>query len=182
MRKILFIILLTSSIAYQNHAQEKINSDGFNLKDLCDDPKKCSYLQFLDIVYFPYEYDKEWQIENLEVAIKNTGDFLITGDLYIVGQDTAAVLQLDILFFDKDSKTVYTYKADKFEFFNDPYQAEPIVFSGKLPEEIKGIAKFADVGINFSERVPYYTIASNCFHACKSLKLKEKMKVFKKKK
>ena len=160
------------------NGQEKLKSNGFNLESLC--PKPCNYTPFIDIIYFPFDYDKEWQIENLEIAIKPSGDFLITGDLNIVGKDTAAILQLEFPFYDENSQNIHIYKPDKFEFFNDLGHAEPIVFFGKIPAVIAASIKFANVEISSSERVPYYTISSNCFHPCKSHKLKEAMKAFKK--
>lgn len=159
-------------------AQDKLESDGFNLESVCQKP--CNYIAFPETVFFPFDYDKEWQIDNLEFGLKPTGDFIITGDLNIVGKDTAAILELEFLFFDADAKTIHTEKVEKFEFFNDPGVAEPICFTGKLPENVAAQTKFADVGIVTSERVPYYTISSNCFHPCKSNILKDALKVFKK--
>jgi hypothetical protein len=100
--------------------------------------------------------------------------------LNIVGKDSAAILQLEFLFFDKDAKTIHVFKPEKFEFFNDFGVAEPISFSGKIPLAIALETKFADVGIIASEIVPYFTISSSCYHPCKTHKLKEAMKAFKK--
>lgn len=161
-------------------AQEKIESDGMNLAPICVAP--CNYIAFQESIYFPFEYDKEWQIDNMELALKESGEFLIVGDLFIVGEDTAAVLDLEFLFFDKDLKTVYKHKPGKFEFFNEPNYAEPIVFTGQIPQEISAKIKYLDVGIESSERVPYYSISSNCFQPCKNLLLSDAMKAFKKKK
>ncbi len=179
MKKILLPLLFVASLC---SAQEKPSSNGFNLANLCNNPQICTYMAFQESIVFPYEEDKEWQIDNLEVAIKTSGNFLITGDLFILGQDTAVILQIEFLFFDEDNQTIYTYKPDKFEFFNDPNSAEPIMFSGIVPDEVIGRIKYLDVGIKSSERVPYFEISSNCFQPCKALKLKDEMKAFKKKK
>lgn len=179
MMKKLFVLPLLLLFSYaQAQEKDELESNGFNLQSLC--ATNCNYIFFKEIVYFPYDYDKEWQINNLEFALKDTGDFLISGDLSIVGKDSAAILELEFLFFDKDANTIHTFKPEKFEFFNDLDVAEPIVFSGKIPKEIALETKFADVGIKASEIVPYFTISSNCFRPCKSHKLKEAMKIFKK--
>ena len=178
MKKLIVIPFLLLFSYVQSQEKDKLESNGFNLQSICT--TGCNYISFNETIYFPYDYDKQWQIDNLEFALKETGDFLVSGDLNIVGKDSAAILQLEFLFFDKDGETIHVFKPEKFEFFNDFGVAEPIIFSGSIPKEIALETKFADVGIKASEIVPYFTISSNCFHPCKSHKLKEAMKVFKK--
>ncbi len=160
-------------------AQESLNSNGFNLQELCP-PEKCKYISWSTPTYFPFEEDKEWQINNLEIGIKKSGKMLVTGDMNIIGEDTAAVVQLEFVFVDANDQDLTSFKTEKFEFFNEPGNAEPIVFSGEISADVSSQVAYVLTEIRYSERVPYYEISSSCFLPCKSVKLKDELKAFKK--
>lgn len=158
--------------------QEQPESNGFNLDRYCGEP--CRYITY-QTYYFPYEHNKEWEIYNMEIAIKESGDFLITGDLNVLGSDNAITLELTFLFIDESNQIIHTTNSKRFEFFSESGQADPFVFTGNVSEEIAAKMHTVDFGVEFYERVPYYTISSNCFRPCKNLELKESIKTFRKK-
>lgn len=177
--KKLTIILMPLILLFWNSIAQKIpKTNGLNLKQYCTDP--CKYIVF-NTYYFPDEYAKEWEIYNMEAAIKKSGEFIITGDLNILGKDNAIVLKFNFLFIDKHEKIIHRDNPKKFEFFNESDQADSFVFTGQIPENIMFQTETVDFEIDFYKRVPYYSISSNCFSPCKNLKLKEAIKVFKKK-
>lgn len=172
-------ILLNFLVSMSLLAQDITDNGKNNLQSLCS-PESCVYITFTSTIYFPFQEDKEWEIRNMEIATKKNGNFLATGDLYVHGIDTAAVLALELVFISADDKEIYRHVIPEFEFYNEPGSAEPIVFSGKMDENLATAVSYVDVDINNSRRLPYYEISSDCYHACKEHKLKEAMKEFKK--
>lgn len=158
---------------------QDITDNGKNLKDLCP-VESCTYITFTSTIYFPFEEDKLWEIRNMEVATKKNGNFMATGDLFVHGKDTAAALLLDIVFISEDDKEIFRYTIPEFEFYNEATGAEPFYASGKMDEAIAQSVSYVDVDINGSRLMPYYEVASDCYHACKEHRLKEAMKDFKK--
>ncbi|WP_422358529.1 hypothetical protein [Reichenbachiella sp.] len=158
---------------------QDITDNGKNLQGLCP-TESCIYITFTSTIYFPFAEDKQWEIRNMEIATKKNGNFLATGDLYIHGVDTAAALQLELVFISEDDKELYRYPIPEFEFYNEPAGAEPIVASGKMEASIAAQVSYVDVDIKGSRLMPYYEVDSDCYHACKEHKLKEAMKAFKK--
>ncbi|MEO9804537.1 MAG: hypothetical protein ABJF04_14880 [Reichenbachiella sp.] len=178
MKKGLFIIV-NCLLSIALFAQEFTDNGKNNLQSLCP-TESCVYITFTSTIYFPFEEDKEWEIRNMEVATKNTGHFLATGDLYIHGIDTAAVISIDLVFISDDDQEIYRHSIPAFEFYNEPAAAEPIVVSGQMDKGLAVAISYVDIDITSSKRLPYYEISSDCYHACKEHKLKEAMKAFKK--
>lgn len=170
---------LIAIVSMGSFAQEALKDNGFNIQELCP-PEKCRYISWDTPTYFPFEDDKEWQINNLEIGIKKSGKMLISGDMNIVGEDTAAIVQLEFVFVDANDKNLASFKTDKFEFFNESGNAEPIVFSGEVPADVSSQVSYVLTEIRHSQRVPYYEISSSCFLPCKNFRLKEELKAFKK--
>lgn len=158
---------------------QDFTDNGKNLDAVCP-TESCVHIMFTGTIYFPFEEDKQWEIRNMEIATKKSGHFLGTGDLYVYGKDTAAILSLDLVFYADDDSEVYRESIKDFEFYNEPAYAEPITFQGKMDSEIGERVRFVDVEIKDSKRLPYYEIDSDCYHACKEHELKEAMKEFKK--
>ncbi|MEP2025371.1 MAG: hypothetical protein ABJH98_09885 [Reichenbachiella sp.] len=158
---------------------QDITDNGKNLDTVCPS-ESCVHIMFSSTIYFPFEEDKQWEIRNMEVATKKNGNFIGTGDLYVYGVDTAAILSLDLVFYAEDDTEIHRFSKSNFEFYNEPTTAEPIIFSGKMDEELGQQVRYVDVEIKDSKRLPYYEIDSDCYHACKEHRLKEAMKVFKK--
>lgn len=178
MKKGLFI-LVNCLVGISLLAQDIKDNGNGNIQSLCP-PESCIYITFRSTIFFPFEEDKEWEIRNMEVATKKNGNFLATGDLYVYGVDTAAVLALELVFISEADEELYRYKVPEFEFYNEPGTAEPIVISGKMEEGLAVSVGYVDVDIKNSKRLPYYEISSDCYHACKEHQLKEAMKAFKK--
>ncbi|MEO9964746.1 MAG: hypothetical protein ABJF11_03090 [Reichenbachiella sp.] len=178
MKKGLFIIL-NCLLGFTLFAQDITDNGPANLQSLCT-AESCVYITFSSTIYFPFPEDKEWEIRNMEIATKNSGDFLATGDLYVHGIDTAAILNLELVFISSEDKELFRYTIPEFEFYNEPTTAEPIVISGKMDAGLALAVSYVDVDINNSRRLPYYEISSDCYLACKEHKLKEAMKAFKK--
>lgn len=179
MKKVLITSFLLVFMTGALLAQDGLKDDGFNLKTLCP-PEKCKYIAWDKPTYFPFEEDREWQINNMEIGIKPSGKILITGDLHVYGEDTAAIIQLEFVFVDEQDNDLTSFKTEKFEFFNEPGNAEPIVFLGEIPGDMAKNVSYVITEMRHSERVPYYEISSSCFLACKNIKLKDSMKAFKK--
>ncbi|SMD38933.1 hypothetical protein SAMN04488029_3950 [Reichenbachiella faecimaris] len=160
---------------------QDFTDNGKNLSTVCP-AESCIHISFNSTIYFPFEEDRVWEIRNMEVATKFNGNFLATGDLYVYGKDTAAILSLDLVFYADDDSEVYRMSKSDFEFYNEPASAEPIIFVGKMSQEEAELVRYVDLEIKDSKRLPYYEIDSDCYHACKEHKLKEAIKDFKKSK
>jgi len=169
------------NFSLSSFAQTDIQSNGLNLESVCSD-ESCTYINWEKRIYFPTQEEAQWFIDNLEFAIKKNGNYLITGDLYIYGQDSAAIISLNFIFIDASDQDVYMHKTGQFEFFNEPANAEPIVFSGVMPPEAATSINYLNIRFEHSEIIAYYNIHSSCFLPCKNNKLKEAMKAFKKSK
>ena len=172
------LTLVNCFIGFALFAQD-ITDNGKNLQELCP-TESCTYITFTSTIYFPFQEDKQWEIRNMEIATKKNGNFLATGDLYVHGKDMAAALNLELVFIAEDDKEIFRYAIPEFEFYNEPIGAEPIIAVGKMDEEMASRVSYVDVDINGSRLMPYYEVDSDCYHACKELKLKEAMKEFKK--
>lgn len=179
MKKGLFT-LVNCLVGLMLFAQD-FTDNGKNLDVVCPS-ESCIHISFNSTIYFPFQEDKVWEIRNMEVATKKNGAFLGTGDLYVYGKDTAAILSLDLVFYAEDDSELYRMSKSDFEFFNEPASAEPIVFAGKMEPELGERVRYVDVEIKDSKRLPYYEITSDCYHACKEHELREAMKDFKKSK
>lgn len=168
-----------SSVALAQADASEFENNGYNLENSCSD-ESCTYIQWGKPIYFPMSDDRQWFIDNLEFAIKDNGYFLITGDMHVYGQDSAAIVSIDFSFIDEQDKDITVHKTGQFEFFNEPGNAEPIVFSGKMePDQAKAV-QYLDIRFDHSEIIAYYNIHSSCFLPCKNHKLKEEIKAFKK--
>lgn len=173
-------IVLNGLISVSLYAQQEIKDNGKNLQTVCS-PESCSHIVFTSSIFFPFNDEtKEWEIRNMEVAIKKNGNFISTGDLYVYGVDTAAILTLELVFLSEDDTELYKYPIPTFEFYNEQGTAEPIIVSGKMDAETAQAVSYIDLDVHASERLPYYEISSDCYHACKEHQLKEAMKAFKK--
>ena len=179
MRKIVLTSIISAIITLNLAAQDSFNDNGYNLKALCP-PEKCKYIAWKEPTYFPFKEDKEWQINNMEIAIKSGGSIIMTGDMTVHGEEMAAIAQLEFVFVDDNDEDITSFKTEVFEFFNEPGNAEPIVFTGQIEEEVSKKVAYVLVEIREAKRVPYYEISSSCFLACKNIKLKDAMKAFKK--
>ena len=160
-------------------AQDDFEDNGNNLQAVCP-PETCQYMAFTEPIYFPYSEDKEWEIRNMELAIKKGGNFLSTGDLYVYGEDTAVIMKLEMIFFSPEGDKLFSFSVPEIEFYNEKSHAEPIVFSGKLEGTMTELVNYFDVKIKASQRLPYYEISEDCYLPCKEHKLKEAIKAFKK--
>lgn len=182
MRQQKLLIVMAVFVTHVTMAQElEITNNGRNLENVCP-TDACMYLYFQNNVYFPFEKDKDWEIQNLEVATKKNGNFLSSGDLYIQGVDTAAIISYTIEFYSEVDELLYSHVVPEFEFYNETGRAEPIYTSGKMDAELATKVNYLDLTINSSQRLPYYEIAADCYQACKEHGLKEAIKAFKKSK
>lgn len=161
------------------HAQDSLITNGFNLETYCSG-EDCKYVTYSFPVHYPNVSHTQLILENFEIAIKENGYFLATGDLHVTGQDSAGIIQLELLFFSGSNEKLFSYKTDKFEFFNDADHAEPVMIAAEIPEELFPQVQLVDVEIRHSKKIPYYQVASNCFLPCKEVALKEAIKAFKK--
>ncbi|UXX78171.1 hypothetical protein N7E81_12455 [Reichenbachiella carrageenanivorans] len=177
MKRSLFITM-NCLVGFALFAQD-ISDNGKNLHDICP-AETCTYITFTSTIYFPFEEDKQWEIRNMEIATKKSGHFMATGDLYVHGLDTGAALSLELVFISEDDKELYRQIIPEFEFYNEPTGAEPFFMIGQMDEELASVVSYVDVDINGSRRMPYYEIASDCYHACKEHQLNEALKTFRK--
>lgn len=168
-----------SCLSTVSYGQENLISNGFNLTTYCSG-EDCKYVTYSFPVHYPNVTHTQLILENFEIGIKENGYFLATGDLHVTGQDSAGIIQMELLFFNQANEKLFSYKTDKFEFFNDADHAEPVMIAAELPEELFSQVQLVDLEIRYSKKIPYYQVASNCFLPCKELALKEALKAFRK--
>ena len=172
------LTLVICLVGIMVYAQD-ITDNGNNLSEVCP-TESCIYIAYSSTIYFPFEEDKQWEIRNMEIAIKKNGQFMASGDLYVFGVDTAAALKLELVFVSVDDKELLRHPIPEFEFYNEPGAAEPFFNRGEMDAPLVSQIGYVDVDIDGSRLMPYYEVKSDCYHACKEHKLKEAMKAFKK--
>ncbi|MEP2023829.1 MAG: hypothetical protein ABJH98_13965 [Reichenbachiella sp.] len=159
---------------------EKINN-GYNLKEHCD-PSNCKYFKFTNNVSFPQGEGTDWEMANSEIAVKNTGFYLLTGDMYVKGEEMGARLKFEIELFNSSDEIIFTTQTDLIEYYSEPGFAEPIVLSGKIPADIAKEMDFLNFMVIESETVPYYELATDCYGPCNNYQLNASIKALKKSK
>ncbi|UXP31354.1 hypothetical protein N6H18_13445 [Reichenbachiella agarivorans] len=178
MRRIIMTIAVLG-IFSTAFCQTSRQNNGYNLKDYCDS-ESCLYFKFQNAMIHPAEGKADWEMSNVEVAVKKTGGYILTGDLAMSEKDRGARLNFEIQFFDKNDQLIYKEQSGVFEFFSEPHRAEPMVISGSLDEHISQQIDFLDFFLVSSEVVPYYELDSDCYGPCKSHELNVSIKEFKK--
>jgi hypothetical protein len=179
MRKINLVALLLVFVHVAS-AQDTFKNNGYNLKSYCD-PTECIYFKFHNTMSYPLESDDpDWKMANVEVAVKQSGSYIVTGDLGIIGKDMGAKLNFELQLFDANDQLIFVEQTGLFEFYSEPNQAEPMVFSGELDAEIAEKVDFIDFIVVKSEVLPYYELSSDCYGPCKNHQLNVSIKEFKK--
>ncbi|UXP31355.1 hypothetical protein N6H18_13450 [Reichenbachiella agarivorans] len=161
------------------YAQYKDN--GINLASICT-PPNCIYSALRNSVEHPFDSTPQWTMNHVEFAFKNTGNYLVTGDLAIIGEELGAVINIEIDFFDESDQLVTSVNTGKFEFYAELGNAEPVVISGEITDELAAKVSFVNMKVLSSKLVPYYEITSDCYNPCKENLLNESIKEFKKSK
>ena len=171
-----FLTLLSISAIAQD---DKIPSNGHNLQAYCS-TEACKYLNFEHTIYYPSKENREWEMQNMELSTNRNGGFIATGDLYVYGVDTAAVISYDIIFYSASDELLYTHQVVDFEFYNEGEWTDPMFTLGKMDVELARQVDYFNIDITASRRVPYYEISSDCYSACKDHEFSEAIKTFKK--
>lgn len=172
----LLLLLLTQNCP----AQENLQENGFNLERYCP-VESCTYFSFERVLTFPFDNEGEWQLHNFEVAInKNSGKLLINSDIHVPYDDFGLFFELEINFVSADDKDLLILHTEKTEFFNEPGQAEPFVYSTKVDKSIAESIMYVNVYAKSSHRLPYYELSSSCYLPCKEAELKAAIQNFKK--
>ena len=180
-RKLLLSAVVIVFIPLYSFSQETYNNNGLNLESYCQGTY-CKHIYYFSPIHYPNVLNIDWQIENFEIAIKKNGHFLATGDMHITGADAGAIVQLEFLFVDIENRNLHRHMSEKFEFFNDPDHAEPVVFRGQIPEGIFPEVNIVDVEVRFSKLTPSYELSTSCYLPCKEVALKDAIKAFRKSK
>ncbi|MCV9386167.1 hypothetical protein [Reichenbachiella ulvae] len=101
MKKIFLFIVLWAAIADIRAQNPPPDNNGLNLEDLCEWPE-CLYANFPIQVSFPDDSvlaESRWRMANLEMALKDNGYFLLTGDFYVTQEELGAVFELEIMLY-----------------------------------------------------------------------------------
>lgn len=181
MRKInlLLAFAVVSQVAL---GQTSFENNGLNLKDYCE-AGECIYFKFKNVMLHPMDSESpDWQLANMEVAVKRSGSYIVTGDMAVMGEEMGAKLNFKLTLFDGDDQVVFEKETGLFEFFSEPNKAEPIVFYGELDQEIAQKVDYMDFTVVESDVVPYYELSSDCYGPCKTYQLNASIKEFKKQK
>lgn len=159
---------------------EKINN-GYNLESHCasDD---CKYFKFENDILYPQNEGTDWRMTNAEVALKKTGNYLLTGDLNVKGEEIGVRLRLEIEFFDANDEVIHAAQTDLIEYYSAPNYAEPIVISGVINSEIVSQMSYLSFLVIESENVPYYELSTDCYGPCNNYQLNASIKAFRKSK
>lgn len=180
MKKVMVLCLYVGMLSNGVCQTEKINN-GYNLKAHCD-PSNCKYFKFTNNLLYPQGEGTDWEMANSEIAVKNTGSYLLTGDLHVKGEEMGARLKFEIEFYDANDEIIYTTQSDLIEYYAEPEYAEPIVVNGEIPADIAKKMDFLNFLIVESETVPYYELATDCYGPCNNYQLNASIKAFKKSK
>ena len=180
MRKVIVIALVMSIVNLGYSQSEKVDN-GYNLKSYCD-PVDCKYFKFENHIIYPQESGADWEMSNTEVAIKHSGTYLLTGDMYVHGEEMGARLQFEIDFFDANDEVIYTAQTSLLEYYSEPNYAEPIVINGDIPLEIAQNMSYINFLVVESQNVPYYELTTDCYGPCNNYQLNVSIKAFKKSK
>lgn len=159
---------------------EKINN-GYNLKEHCN-PSDCKYFKFNNNILFPQGEGTDWEMANAEIAVKHTGSYILTGDMYVKGEEMGAQLKFEIEFYDADNQLIHTVQTETIEYYSAPDYAEPIVVSGAISSELAQRMDFLDFLIIESKTLPYYELVTDCYGPCNNYQLNASIKAFKKSK
>lgn len=170
-------IVLSGGVMAQN---EKINN-GYNLQSYCD-PSDCKYFKFNNNIGYPQGKFTDWEMLNAEIAVKNSGSFLLTGDMNIKGVELGVKLSLEIDIYNENDDIIHTAHTSLLEYYSEPNYAEPIVVEGSIPAPIADEMAYLDFLVVNSEIVPYYELTTNCYGPCNNYQLKTSIKAFKKSK
>ncbi|MEP5366057.1 MAG: hypothetical protein ABJQ37_19565 [Reichenbachiella sp.] len=159
---------------------EKINN-GYNLESYCSLPD-CKYFKFNNNIGFPQGKMTDWEMMHAEIAVKNTGSYLLTGDMDIKKEEMGVRLTLDIEFFNAGDDLIHTAQTALLEYYSEPNYAEPIVVKGEIPQDVIEQMAYLNFLVVESETVPYYELATNCYGPCNNYQLNASIKAFKKSK
>lgn len=182
-RPVLFPLLL-ALVSCQLHAQSDLKSNGpNNLQSICSSDD-CIYVEIAGTISFPPTGPKkQWELYNLEIATSKVhGKFVATGDMAVVGIDTAAILTMELQFFDKGDQLLFTHRVEGLEFYNESRHAEPLLISGALADDMIEKVEYVGFDILGSKVIPYYEMKTSCYHACKNHQLNQAIKEFRKSK
>lgn len=180
MKQILSFCLLLAIFEEAACQSEKINN-GYNLESYCRLPD-CKYFKFNNNIGFPQGKGTDWEMLNPEIAIKNTGSYLLTGDMNIKEEEMGVRLVLEIEFFNAKDEMIYTAESNLMEYYSEPDYAEPIVVKGEIPNDIALNMSYLNFLVVGSEKVPYYELSTNCYGPCNNYQLNASIKAFKKSK
>lgn len=180
MKKVFAICLYLGSMNFGVCQTEKIDN-GYNLESYCSLPE-CKYFKFDNDILFPQGEGTDWRMTNAEVAFKNTGSFLLTGDVDVEGDEMGVRLRLEIEFFDAKDNIIHTVSTDLIEYYSDPNYAEPIVINGSAPLEVAQMMSYLSFVVLESENVPYYELETDCYGPCNNFQLNASIKAFRKSK
>lgn len=181
MKKFFLFTLVCTAIADCMGQYSVPDNNGLNLEDLCEWPE-CLYANFPGQVTYPddtIEAASRWMMANFELALKESGYFLLTGDFYSTQDDQGAVFDLEIQFYDYKEEKLGIISTGDQHFYSEPGYAEPFLFEGRVNEDWYDQIDFFGMKILKSEILPYYEIESSCYLPCKNQALRVKLKDFK---
>jgi hypothetical protein len=170
------IILFYSAIAQT----EEVNN-GYNLKDHCN-PSDCKYFKFSRTILFPLNDGTDWEMANAEIAIKDNGSYILTGDMDVKGEEMGAKLKFEIELYDANDIMIHKIETDEIEYYSDINYAEPIVLSGEMPSSIAKNMDFFNFLVVESKTLPYYELSTDCYGPCNNYQLTSSIKAFRKSK
>ena len=177
--KVLKLTVLLCLAFFTVRGQSDYKSNGLNLEPYCQ-PGVCIYSAVSNPIIHIEDGIEHWKMYAVELAAKKTGDYLITGDLSISGEELGAKIDVSIIFYDENDQVLKEVASGVFEFYSELGHAEPFYVSGKLDSKIGKQIAFISIDINSSVVLPYYDISSDCYVACKEHRLNEAIKSFKK--
>lgn len=159
--------------------QDDLEHNGLDLENICPS-ESCLYSSVKNPIIYEEDGIEHWKLLNVEMVLKKTGHFIVTGDLSTSGEELAAILNFKILFYGDFDELIREVESGEFEFYSEPGIAEPFVFRGQLTKHMAEKISYLYFEVVSSKTVPYYEISSDCYVACKNHKLKEAKKAFRK--
>ncbi|MGL1887831.1 MAG: hypothetical protein OCD76_15050 [Reichenbachiella sp.] len=177
--KVIKLTAILCLVIFTVKGQPEYKHNGINLAPYCQS-ESCVYSALENPIVHVEDEVEHWKMYNVEFAAKRSGDYLITGDLAVSGQELGAKIVVNVYFYDENDVVLKEIQSGLIEFYSEPGHAEPFYVSGKLNKAIGPKVAFINIDISSSEVIPYYEISSDCYVACKEHRLNEAIKVFKK--
>ncbi|PIB35150.1 hypothetical protein BFP72_06940 [Reichenbachiella sp. 5M10] len=165
----------------QTHQPSLPENNGLNLEGVCSLPQ-CLYAAIPGAIQYPEDSSVQWAMNNVEVALKSNGKYLITSDFSVIGEELGAIVNLELQFYDYENQLIQTLSSGELQLYAEQGYAEPFVWTGDLGEETGQRTDYFALKVTRSEIVPYYELNNNCYLPCKNEELKTRIKEFKKSK